>query len=100
MAFEGSTPGCNDHIVIYLKINEHNIISASFLANSCTLSRAYASVLMNEINGLTIEQIKKINFNIIAKKINTKIAESRIKCSSLAFKILINAISILENEIN
>ncbi len=57
---EGYNPLCGDSITIYLKLENNVIRDASFQAAGCAISRAAASLLIEQLKGLTAEAAKKL----------------------------------------
>ena len=54
---EGYNPLCGDHINIYLKVNDKNIIEeVSFLGDGCAISRASASMMTISLKGKTVPE--------------------------------------------
>lgn len=90
--YEGNAIGCSDHIKLYLRVSDDKF-QISFEGQSCSLSKACASILIEKVNGLTYEEIKNIDENLIIDVIGEKMFNSRKKCSSLALNILQSAIS-------
>ncbi|MED2974240.1 iron-sulfur cluster assembly scaffold protein [Fictibacillus sp. B-59209] len=93
LAFEGKTPGCDDHIVLYFKSESNEKVTVSFTAKSCTLSRACTAILLEQVNQLTLKQIDKLDFSAITSVIGDKMAYSRVTCTRLAFDTLKGAIN-------
>jgi nitrogen fixation NifU-like protein len=56
---EGYNPLCGDHLWIYLKVNDQNIIeAASFEGSGCAISKASASMMTTSLKGKTVEEAK------------------------------------------
>ncbi|HPN56516.1 MAG TPA: SUF system NifU family Fe-S cluster assembly protein [Candidatus Omnitrophota bacterium] len=54
---EGYNPLCGDHLKIFLKIGEDNIIDrVSFEGDGCAISRASASMMTTAIQGKTVPE--------------------------------------------
>ena len=55
-------PGCQDEITIQIKTNKNNkITEAKFSGITCFISTISSSKLMENIKGLTLEQVRKLN---------------------------------------
>ncbi len=56
---EGYNPLCGDHLWIYMKVNDKNIIEeVAFEGTGCAISKASASMMTVSLKGKTIEEAK------------------------------------------
>ncbi|VWL85187.1 Fe-S cluster assembly sulfur transfer protein SufU [Oceanivirga miroungae] len=62
MTSRGHNPSCGDDIFIFLDIDEEkNIIKdASFIGSACAISSASTAMLIENIKGKSIDEVKKI----------------------------------------
>lgn len=81
---EGGNPGCGDIVKIYLKLDDHGHIVASFEGEGCTISQASASFLMDEINGKTLAEALAIDHNDLMESLGKEIVEQRTRCATLS----------------
>lgn len=59
---EGVNPSCGDDIVLQLRVNDEGIIEeASFVGDGCAISQASASMMIDLIQGKTVEEAKKLS---------------------------------------
>ncbi len=107
----GHNPLCGDRVEVYLRIENNKIAEASFEGVGCAISRASASLMMECIQGKTLEEVEKI-FNIAHQMFTKGIPEKelmdlgmdnlkilaqvrrfpiRVKCASLAWHTLHSA---------
>lgn len=109
---EGYNPLCGDNVTIYLIIDENNVIKdISFLGSGCAISKASASLMTSMLKGKTVEEAEKLfhkfhdlvtdklgdNFNLdefgkLAVFAGVREFPARVKCASLAWHTLINAL--------
>ncbi len=94
---EGGNPGCGDIVKVYLKLNDGHIV-ASFEGEGCTISQASASYLMDEVNGKTIDEVLKIDYNDLMDRLGREIVEQRTRCATLSLDTLRAAIRKHERE--
>ena len=86
---EGNNPLCGDIIKIELKISEDDIVEdAWFAGNGCCISQASASMLLENIEGWSTEQIKKFTANDMLELFGAKLTPNRQKCCLLSWKVL------------
>ncbi len=66
---EALNPSCGDEIVVFLKYDGDQVVDIKFKGTGCSICCASASVMTNELTGLTkTEIINKVNkFNQIIK---------------------------------
>ncbi len=58
---EGYNPLCGDHLNVYLKVNQQNIIEdISFEGSGCAISKASASMMTTTLKGKTVEEAKEL----------------------------------------
>ncbi|MDQ1265143.1 MAG: nitrogen fixation protein NifU [Bacteroidota bacterium] len=108
---EGHNPLCGDHIDLFLDIDGDKINQVKFEGSGCAISKASASIMTTLLKGKTIEEAKKLfdDFhNIVTSEMGTEqdfgnlgkltvfngVREfpSRIKCASLAWHTLMDAL--------
>ena len=56
----GHNPSCGDELTIYAKINDGKIVDASFTGEGCAISKASTSLMIDTINGKTVDEAKEI----------------------------------------
>lgn len=84
---EGGNPGCGDIVKIYLKVDENNIVKASFTGNGCTISQASANLLIYHINGKKLNEVENIDIDFIKQELGDNIYLLRPNCASLAVNV-------------
>ena len=108
---EGFNPLCGDHLDIYLIIEDGIVKDVSFKGEGCAISKASASVMTSVLKGKTIEEAEalfekfhdlvtgKLGGNLDLDELG-KLAvfagiqefPVRVKCASLAWHTMINAL--------
>lgn len=83
-------PGCNDEIIIQIKINKktNKITDAKFSGTTCFISTISSSAILKNIKGMTIEQVKKLKKEDIDKFLGINIIPTRIKCELLPLEAI------------
>lgn len=77
-------PGCADVITVYLKINgEGNVERISFEGEGCTLSMAGTSMVMEMVEGKTLEEVGAIPLDAVIEILGRELAMTRPKCSTM-----------------
>jgi len=109
---EGYNPLCGDNVTVYLIIDENNIIQdISFQGSGCAISKASASLMTSILKGKSVEEAEKL-FNKFHDLVTDKLGDevnlaefgklavfagvkefpARVKCASLAWHTLMNAL--------
>ena len=58
---EGYNPLCGDHLTVYLRVSNDNIIEeAAFIGDGCAISKASASLMTTSLKGKKVEDAKKL----------------------------------------
>lgn len=109
---EGYNPLCGDNVTVYLLIDENNIIQdISFQGSGCAISKASASLMTSMLKGKSVEEAEKLfnkfhdlvtdklgnevnldEFGKLAVFAGVKEFPARVKCASLAWHTLMNAL--------
>ncbi|GAB5515570.1 Fe-S cluster assembly sulfur transfer protein SufU [Rhodopirellula baltica] len=90
---EGNNPLCGDRIVITLKLDDSGKVSeAWFEGEGCVISQASASMLIERMEGKTIEEVKAFTAEEMLELFGPKLTPNRQKCCLLSWKILQSAL--------
>ena len=89
IAHEDKNPICGDRIRMELLVDENNRVKeAWFDGKGCAISQAAASMLMQEIEGKTIEELRDFQAPQMLDLLKVRLTASRQKCGLLGFKVL------------
>ena len=89
ISYEDDNPLCGDVIRIDLRVNgENRVVESAFSGQGCAISQASASMLMEEIQGKTLDDIKKYTREDILEMLGIELGPVRLKCAMLALKVL------------
>lgn len=81
-------PFCGDEITIELKVADGTVVDAAFDGRGCAISQATASMLMEEIVGKSLEELKQLDKEYILELLGIEIGPVRLKCALLSLKVL------------
>ncbi len=85
---EDSNPLCGDEIRIDLKVKGDVVEDVRFSGKGCSISRAAASMLTEEIRGKTLDEVKRIGKDEVLELLGIELGPVRLKCALLALKTL------------
>tara|TARA_B100000745_G_scaffold71656_1_gene42959 strand:- start:359 stop:745 length:387 start_codon:yes stop_codon:yes gene_type:complete len=89
ISYEDDNPLCGDVIRVDLQVNDENrVVKSAFSGQGCAISQASASMLMEEIQGKTLDDIKKYTREDILEMLGIELGPVRLKCAMLALKVL------------
>lgn len=81
-------PFCGDEITIELKVEDGHIVEAAFDGKGCAISQASASMLTEELVGMTLEEVRKLDKDYIIDLLGIPIGPVRLKCALLSLKVV------------
>ena len=85
----GKNPLCGDRVEIQLKVNpEGRIAEAWFDGSGCAISQAAASILCQNIEGRTVEEVEGLEPQDMLKLLKVPLTATRQRCGLLGFKVL------------
>jgi nitrogen fixation protein NifU and related proteins len=89
ISFEDDNPLCGDHIRIDLRLDEGGRVNeAAFDGHGCAISQASADLLLESIQGKTLDEIKALNRDDVLSLLGIELGPVRIKCALLSLKVL------------
>jgi nitrogen fixation NifU-like protein len=89
ISFEDENPLCGDHIRIDLRVDEQGYIrEALFDGHGCAISQASADLLLESIQGKSLEEVKKLSKQDVLDLLGIELGPVRLKCALLSLKVL------------
>ncbi len=86
--FHDHNPFCGDEITIELKVEDGKVVDAAFDGRGCAISQASASMLLEEVVGMSMEEVRALDKQYILDLLGIEIGPVRLKCALLALKVL------------
>lgn len=92
-AHAGKNPLCGDKIHVDLRLDKDGrVAEAWFDGDGCVISQASASMLIEAIEGKTIEEVKKFSADEMLELFGPKLTPNRQKCCLLGWKVVQTAL--------
>ena len=89
ISFEDDNPLCGDHIRIDLRVDaDGHVIEAAFDGHGCAISQASADLLLESIEGKSLDEIKALGKDDLLELLGLELGPVRLKCALLSLKVL------------
>lgn len=81
-------PSCGDLVTMQGKVKNNKVTDLRFMGKGCIISQACASLLTQECNGKTVQQILELNNDAIQQLLGISLGLLRLKCALLPLHAL------------
>ncbi|MDX6604170.1 MAG: nitrogen fixation protein NifU [Solirubrobacterales bacterium] len=92
LEFEDNNPLCGDELRVQLRLDdERRIQEVAFSGHGCAISQASASLVSDEIKGMPIDDLLRLDKSFVLELLGIDISATRMKCAMLGLKIVKSA---------
>lgn len=89
ISFADENPLCGDHLRIDLRLDAQGRVSeAAFSGHGCAISQASADLLLESIQGKSLDEIKSLSKGDVLELLGIELGPVRLKCALLSLKVL------------
>jgi nitrogen fixation NifU-like protein len=82
-------PLCGDELTFQIALDEQGVVKeVAFDGHGCAISQASASMLSDELTGLTTEELLKLDRQTVLDLLGIDISATRMKCAMLSLKVV------------
>lgn len=88
-SYEEDNPLCGDVIRVDVRLDEQQrVAEVRWRGEGCAISQAAASLLTEEIKGMTLDEVKAFSKERLLELIGVPLSMARVKCALLSLKVL------------
>lgn len=88
ITYKDANPLCGDELQMDFKVADGRIDQVRFSGHGCSISQASASMLCENIEGKTLDEVKKISRDDVLEMLGIELGPVRLKCALLALKTM------------
>jgi nitrogen fixation NifU-like protein len=94
LAFADSNPTCGDELSMTFVLDAagERINDVAFDGRGCAISQASASILTDELRGMSLDEAREMDPKDLLEGIGVPIGPARLKCALLSYKVLQGAV--------
>ena len=92
--FADSNPTCGDELSMTIQLDDakDRVIDVAHDGRGCAISQASASILTDELRGMTLDEVRGIDPREVIEALGVPIGPARLKCALLSYKVLQGAV--------
>ena len=92
LEFYDTNPLCGDELRVQLKLDdEGRVAEVGFSGQGCAISQASASLVSDELEGMTVEELMRLDRAFVLELLGVSISATRMKCALLSLKVVKSA---------
>ena len=90
---EEHNPLCGDELGVHIQVRDGKIADLRFHGHGCAISQAAASIASEELVGMELEEIGKLDADVMIDRLGIPVSATRRKCALLNLKVVRGAVT-------
>jgi nitrogen fixation NifU-like protein len=86
-------PLCGDELGVHIRVSDDRIEDLRFHGHGCAISQASASIASEELKGMTLEEVGKLDADWMIELLGIPVSATRRKCALLNLKVVRGAVT-------
>ena len=86
ITYEDTNPLCGDRVRVDVQVRDGRLATVRFSGSGCSISQAAASMLCEEIEGKSLDEVKQLGRQDMLDMLGIELGPVRLKCALLALK--------------
>ena len=88
-----SNPLCGDELGVHIRVADGAVAELRFQGHGCAISQAAASIASDELIGMSLEQVARLNADWAVDLLGIRISPPRRRCALLHLKVVRGAVT-------
>ena len=88
LEFHDHNPLCGDELGVHIVVADGKVADLRFHGQGCAISQAAASITSEELVGMAVEDVAKLDAGWVIDQLGIDISPTRRKCALLGLKVM------------
>lgn len=98
ISHDGDNPTCGDMVHAYATVKSGKLGDVRFTGKGCAISQASADILYQDIQGKSLDEVKRLNIQHVQELLGITLRPARVKCADLSLVVIKEGIKEFEQK--